>query len=328
MKNTTLSSTTQKTISKQYNIDALDDESRISEASSMKIEKLSYAKPIYSNEENSNPDIPLDQTLNQIDYFIKKVKLKIIEEYEVKLYHIKEKYHESSCEELRISDLIMTFPLFCIPESLENSQCLSFNSDDECFKETLFKDKLLPIKHKIISDLCDLISALLVKWNIFSKAKYEYRTNIRSQAIKIFDIKTLCSKPFNIEILWFCIAIKEKLLPQFLTIKLCQYSDLLENQANCIFKMLIDNFIECIPSIEDAVGIKSRAYRKKCMKNEPIPYLGINTYTELKRPTLIGKLFQKQKLQESIALTNAIEDLESIYRMFEKELIGHFLLIL
>ncbi|OMJ89157.1 hypothetical protein SteCoe_8787 [Stentor coeruleus] len=331
MKNSEFASIAPKRISYLNSKDILEDESRDSDASSIRIDKLSIksaVKPIYTSEENSNPDIEFGSALSQIDYFINKAKQKIIEEYEVQLYYIKEKYHESFCGELKISDLIMSFPLFYIQESLENSQCISLNSDEENFKETLIKDSLLPIRHKIISDLCNLISALLVKWNIFNKVKYEFRTNIRSQIIKIFDLKTICRKPFNIEILWFCTAIKEKLLPQFLTVELCQYSDLLESQANEVFKILTSDFIPCIPTIEDAVGINSRAYRKKFMKNEPIPYLGINTYTELKRPTLIGKLFQKRKLQESIALTSAIEDLESIYRIFEKELIGRFLLIL
>lgn len=331
MKNSTSSTIALKTKPKHNSIEVLEDESRVSEASSIRSEKLSFKrdiKPIYTNEENSNPDIALESTLNQIDYFINRVKPKIIEEYEVELYQIKEKYHESSCGELKISDLIKSFPLFCIPENHDSSQCISLNSDEENFKETLYKDRLLPIRHKLINNLCDLISALLVKWNIFNKAKYEFRTNIRSQVIKILDVKTICSKPLNIEILWFCTAIKEKLLPQFLTVELCQYSDLLESQVNEVFKMLTEDFIQCIPSIEDAVGVKSRAYRKKCMKKEPIPYLGINTYTELKSPTIIGKLFQKKKLQESITLTSAIEDLESIYRIFEKELIGRFLLIL
>ncbi|OMJ67052.1 hypothetical protein SteCoe_35885 [Stentor coeruleus] len=267
-------------------------------------------------------------SLNLIDTFANNIKPKLIEEYEIQLYYIKEKFHESSCGELKISDLLLSFPMFRNAGNIEDDNFLvKTPAIDDSFN-ILSRDSLLPIRHKIMVELCEIISALLVKWNIFNKQKYEYRASIRSSNIKIIDMKIINSNTFNIEIIWFCAAIKEKLIPQLTTTELYQYSELLQNQTNNVFRLMIDDYKECIPSIEDAVGIKSRNYREKCLKRKPVPFIGMNCYTELKYPSLIRKLYYKKKLSESVALANAIVDLENIYRMFERELIGRFLLII
>lgn len=288
------------------------------------------SKVLYTGDilEKKHQDPTCEMSINLIDIFTNNIKPRLIEEYEIQLYYIKEKFHESSCGDLKISDLLLSFPIFHMTGNLDNETYLIKTSISDDSSSTLSKDNLLPIRHKIMVKLCEIISALLVKWNIFNKQKYEYRTNIRSQNIKIIDMKSINSNIFNIEIIWFCAAINQKLLSQISTTELHQYSELLENQINNVFSLMMNDFKQCIPSIEDAVAIRSRNYREKCLKRKPVPFIGKNSYMELKYPSLIRKLYYKKKISESVALASAIVDLENIYRIFEKELIGRFLLII
>ena len=262
---------------------------------------------------------------SNIDEYTKRVASNLIEKYEVDLYRICETFYDAVEGRLNLRDLLTTYPLF-------NARVSAAETSPEAkkyeFLEALSGDFLLPIRHKLILNVCELISALFVKWGIFNRQKYEFRYTIRCKSLRIFDVNKIRSQCFNTETLWFSLVVNAGLLPEITTTELKQYSHLLEEQTNTVFELLLKNHFVCIPSIEDAVGIRSKEFRKKCMDREPLRYLGVNEYFQLRKPNFISGIVYKKKYQEICKLVMSMEELELIYRKFEKELVGRFLLLL
>ena len=135
------------------------------------------------------------------------------------------------------------------------------------------------------------------------------------------------SKCFNLDTLWFCSAIKEENMASLANSNLLQYAEVLESQANYVLSLLLETKYECIPSIEDAVGLNSAKYRKIYMKKKPVPFLGNNQYKRLKKPGFFNKICCKNRFKNDVFLIQMIVELEYCYRLFERELIGRFILI-
>jgi hypothetical protein len=260
-------------------------------------------------------------------YSIKEVQCNIIEKYEVDLYYISEKYHESHCGPVSLNDVFKCHLLFnTSPNELFN------DSDREeemknSFQALLKKDSMIYIRYKIIQDLCHLISSLLLKWGLYKRSKYDYKFIGRSQSAKVLEINKMNLTCFSIETLWFCVAIKEKYLKTISNQSLMQHAEILDDQTNKVFNKLLEVKYNCIPSVEDAVGVVSKQYARRYMKRSPVPYIGKNEYQRLKLPNLISKMVFKSHYNSVLELYDMFKDLETSYRTFEKELIGRFLLM-
>ena len=261
---------------------------------------------------------------DHLEFYIQTIKSTLIEKYEVDLYKIIEKFYDTSCKSVKTRDLLLTHLIYSF------EQCSDSRFEDDLQSSltlTVSNDPLAPVKYNIICDLCHLISALLVKWNIFKIERYEYRYSRRVEYLKVIEISKFTKGCINIETLWFCVAISKKCMKELANRELMQYAEILLDHLDRVFNKLLEEKFVCIPSIEDAVALKSRKYREMYLKQDPVPFLGENTYLELNMPSFIKKKLWKKYYWRVIELENLLRDLEIAYRTFEKELIGRFFLI-
>ena len=261
---------------------------------------------------------------NHLDTYIQEIKSTIIEKYEVDLYNTIEKFYDTSCKSLRTKDLLLTHLIYNFEQ---NSDSRLEDDLQSSLTLTVSNDPVAPIKYHIIRDLSQILSALLVKWNIFKIERYEYRYSRRVEYLKIIEIEKFTRACINIETLWFCVAISKKCIKEIATRQLMQYAEILENHLDKVLSKLMEERFVCIPSIEDAIALKSKKYRQLYAKHDPVPFLGENNYLELKMPTFIIKKLWKNRYQRIIEIENLLVELEIAYRTFEKELIGRFFLI-
>ena len=271
-------------------------------------------------------DVSIKALESLSSHYIAKFESTMIEKFEVDLYHICEKYHEFLNRNMTLKDLLITYPMFNIERLGDFSEDYDSNFTSD-FSSCLANDSLLPVRHKVIQSLCELISALFVKWGVFSKQNYEFRYNIRCQLIKVLDLKKIGEKCFNIETLWFSVAINEGLLPEVATKKLIQYGKLMEEQTNLVFDELLKHYYVCDPSIEDVIGTNNSRFRKRYMNRKPLPLIGDNNYIRLSKPGFLQRKLCRSKNDKINRLAAMIKDLERINRIFEKELVGRFLAI-
>lgn len=266
----------------------------------------------------------LASTSNNFEEYFLVVTNTIIEKYEVDLYKIIEVFYETGCEPIKAMQLLLSHAMHNFDK---NSDPLGYSDLQSSIIDVVGSNSISTMSYKIIKNLCDFFSALFIKWNIFKKPRYEYRNSRRIEYMRVIEMSKFTSKCLNIETMWFCVAITSNNMKEISTKQLRQYAGLLENQFNkTVAKFLEEHFV-CIPSIEDAVGLKSKQYRTLYMSQEPTPFLGENHYQDLKLPSFFKKILRKKTCGKILELVTLVEELEMAYRAFEKELIGRFFLI-
>ena len=151
-------------------VDDIDD-SYCASRSSFAIYDVSSPKNISERRERSRCDERMNLTISEktgyedsVDIYQVLIQKTIIEKYEIDLYHIIEKYHDTACGQIRLNDLLISHLIY-----INERNCLNTIEEDQEneYKNDLAniacKDSHLFIKYKIIFDLIDLFSALLIK---------------------------------------------------------------------------------------------------------------------------------------------------------------------
>lgn len=186
-------------------------------------------------------------------------------------------------------------------------------------------------EYSMFKDSLELLSCLLVKWNIVSLDDYAYRLTGRGVNVKMLDLLTMNSNFMTVETLWFTIISQTLPLKDFLDESIKQYSSILQTQTLKTIKFLL-RMNQCdfaqVPSIEGLI-----ASRKKFLVDKKNMQPDFNAesieYQRLRQPTgFLAKCFKTSTQQKAVALKDLLSGMELAYRSFERALIGNLLVIL
>lgn len=177
-------------------------------------------------------------------------------------------------------------------------------SDDPL--ENLQVDDNSESRYKLFVDIVEIISGLLVKWNLHKPSKYDHRVYGVAKLQCFLDMVVVNGKSVNLDILWMCLAVRNEPFQKSASIYSLQLSEILERQLDLlILELITPDYPQKIHQITDEDIIC-----RKTLKNSNIL-----------------RLFCCKKYARAKSIYQMLKDFEACYRTFEKEIIGLFFLI-
>lgn len=240
-----------------------------------------------------------------------------IEKYERNLYKINKLYHKLKPGQVKLVDLIFTFPkMEC--ESL--SQDVRDSSQLQTVEKIMNENPNFSIKHKILDQVIHLVSCLAGKWKIFKIHKFLYRYNSRISFSKILNLEKINAACYNIDTFWLCVAAKENLIDEVANVEIYQASSILMEQFDKVLRMVLDEKIEKVKKIEEKKKFFGRCF-EKCKREKKYS-------VSLEVPNFVMRMMKKNGKSFAMKIYKAIDELDQSYRFFEKALFGRFINIL
>ncbi|OMJ76074.1 hypothetical protein SteCoe_24636 [Stentor coeruleus] len=226
------------------------------------------------------------------------MKHQTVEAYENKLSRVIVDMKRFNIESLTLFDFFQDHMVYMIRKDKET------DSDDPL--EGLQIDNNSEFRYQLFADIIEIISGLLVKWNLHKPSKYDHRVYGVAKLQCFLDMVVVNGKSVNLDILWMCLAVRSEPFQASASIYSLQLSEVIERHLNLLILELTtpDN-----PQNKHQVTDENTFY-KKTLKNSNIL-----------------RLFCCKKYAKAKNIYQMLKDFEACYRSFEKEIIGLFFLI-
>jgi hypothetical protein len=264
-------------------------------------------EPDSSSVINSPKSTLTNDSINKsIISYIQSVKKTPISIYESKLSKIMQDYTELHIKKLHIDEIFCVHSIKSLEKLTTDSNLLRKNSINNQLQNLSLSENNTNYKYKIVIEIIELISALLIKWNLFKPNKYAYRDSALSKLQVFIDAKDLNKNCINFEIIWLCLATRKSPLKSIASSQLLQSSLILESQIDEAIKDLLSSGI-----------IKS--------SNEHLVHdlYASQHYTKSLKYNKIFAILCKSKKYAQVAKTYLVlKELEIAYRHFEREIIA------
>lgn len=197
-------------------------------------------------------------------------------------------------------------------------------------EEVLERYPLALVEYKLYSKICELVSALSIRWGVAVFENYSYRYTSRVSNVKLLDLEVLNSDIYTVECLWLAIALRYSPIDEIIDDNVIQYAQLLRSSMDEVVRIIVHlnneaDFIK-VPSLEGYFAAKFPILAER-MKWQPNYLVRSAPYHELSQPEGFFANCFKPKFQSiNLQLKRRIEDLDICYRSFERALISCVLL--
>lgn len=282
----------------------------------------------------SEPDNPStlkyskESLMSLLKSYSDSVSLIPIEKYEIDLYEISREFHATLFSNpikiiciKRIHHLLkLTNKNIPIPEISDDQ--IAYNIND-----VIRTKPLLLSQYKLFESMLQIWNGLLVKWQITKVNNFEYRFSGRGLNVRMLDLVDMNKSFLNIDVIWIATQLFESPLDDLADFHLSECAKVLNDQIEvtlaCFFDLNPRGF-DPEYKIRSTVAYYSKAYRKFVDEANPEPNLTNYNHKRLRMFTGIAKCFwsNDQKLE---AAKKKLQELEVVYRMFEKNLIARIL---
>lgn len=182
-------------------------------------------------------------------------------------------------------------------------------------------------QYQTLVSMMKILDGLLVKWKIAIFKNYDYRYSGRALNVRMLDLSDINSSFINVNILWISTQLFEPPLNSISNSKLLELARILHDQVKKtirIFLYLNPKQIDEQYNIEKSVAFQSEKFWRWSGDQCPEENITNFKHVELKMLSFFAKCFGNNDPRVEVAY-KALLDLETVYRSFEKTLIGSIL---
>lgn len=184
-------------------------------------------------------------------------------------------------------------------------------------------------EYKLVVELVNVLSGLVVKWDILLPDNYQYRIRGRTMVIRILDLGEISKTVFSIDTLWLATMIHVRPFSRMLEEGVRQYARVLVDElAKILNEMLALNPIDLKRPNNVAGYLAARVPSLRLLKHMQPDYVVERVrYQKLSLPTGLFQRCSKEKSSVSVErLKKRLIDFEMLYRAFEIEVVRSLLL--
>lgn len=257
-----------------------------------------------------------------------KYRLIPIEKFEIDLFELSKKFNkELFGKTIDIESVAKIHHILKAANKEVNLLDVSEKKITLAIKNLLKSKPFMLCQYQTFCSMITIFDGLLVKWNIAIFKNYDYRYSGRALNVRMLDLGDISSSFLNINILWISTQLFEPPLNSISNSKLLELARILHDQIKKtirIFLFLNPKQIDEFYDIEKSIAFKSEKFWKWSGDQCPEENITNFKHVELKMLTGLARCFGSNDQRVEFAY-KALEDLEVIYRSFEKTLIGSIL---
>ena len=184
-------------------------------------------------------------------------------------------------------------------------------------------------EYKLVAKLLNVLSGLVVKWDILLPDNYQYRIRGRTMVIRILDLEEISKSVFSIDTLWLATMIHVRPFSRMLEESVRQYAVVLIDEfAKLLNHMLSLNPIDLKQPNNVGGYLAARVPALRLLMHMQPDYVVEQVrYQKLSLPTGIFRRCAKERNSEGVEqLRKKLVDFEMLYRAFEIEVVRSLLL--
>jgi len=186
-------------------------------------------------------------------------------------------------------------------------------------------------EYKLVVELVNVLSGLVIKWDILLPDNYQYRIRGRTMVIRILDLEEISKSVFSIDTLWLATMIHVRPFSRMLEEGVRQYARVLVDELFKILNQMLDlNPIDLKRPNNVAGYLAARVPSLRLQKHMQPDYVVEQVrYQKLSLPTGFFRRCAKEKSSAGVErLKRRLVDFEMLYRAFEIEVVRSLLLSL
>jgi hypothetical protein len=191
-------------------------------------------------------------------------------------------------------------------------------------EDLIYNHSFAMLDYRLISMTAELISGLLVKWNLVEISRYSYRYRDAVFSAKLIDIEDVNQHIISMEVLYFACIVAKSPLDSFIHQTVQQYASMLLRNTLSLFNTLLlltDVDFTKVPSISGYLA--AREPRLALLLGTAPDYnLGKPDYHRLSMNTgLLSMCMRGRDEKKNLLLKERLIEVEMAYRSFESVLI-------